>query len=268
MSVVSTLWVDRDFQGLSKTSDTAPNFRIRWNRWAATNDVFSSMRAWGMGDRGHAFAFEHINFDGRFAALNVGPGQSSWWSYFGSAFNDVVSSSLIIVREPNDIVVPLGQQVSSTFASMFDAQTAGTALKRVGNPRVYGSFFPGHDASRIFMTIDQNLTVEISGWPDYDANVRYDVEFFLTGTKIHGRAKWSHVWVEAGIFSQTVYDRIAPRLHGAKGSLTSAVENQLRLFASRNFREVFLIPGPRPNMNQFGYFAKHDDDVCLAVVPA
>lgn len=266
MSVVCTLWVDRDFQGLSKTSNSG-NFRYFWNRWGATNDVFSSMRAWGQGNRGNAYAFEHINFDGRFAALNVNDGASSWWSYFGGAFNDVVSSSLIIAREPNEIVVPLGQQVASSFVSMFDAQTAGTRLSRVGGPRVYGTFFPGYDPSRLFMTIDQNLTVSIPSWPDYSANVKYDVEFFLSGTKLHGFARWSHVWVEAGIFSQSVFDRIAPGLHGGKAGLTSAIESQLALFSSRDFSDAYLLPGPQPDMNQFGFFAKHDDDVCLVVVP-
>ncbi|WP_345581508.1 hypothetical protein [Nonomuraea rosea] len=261
-----TLWVDRDFQGISKTS-VSENFRYYWNRWGATNDVFSSMRAWGQGHRGTAYAFEHINFDGRFAALNVNNGASSWWSYFGSAFNDVVSSSLIVAREPNDIVVPLRQQVAPTFASIFDAQTAGTQLSRVGDPRVYGTFFPGHDASRVFITIDQNLNVEISNWPDYSANVKYDVEFYLSGGKLHGYARWSRVWVESGLFSSRVHDRIAPRLHGAKGDITSAIESQLAVFSTRNFSSVYLLPGPQPDMNQFGFFARYDDDVCLAVVP-
>jgi hypothetical protein len=259
--------VDRDFRGLSKTSDSG-NFRYFWNRWAATNDVFSSMRAWGRGNRGNAYAFEHINFDGRFAALNVENGGSSWWSYFGGAFNDVTSSSLIIARAPNDVVVPLGRQVSSAFTRLFDAQTAGTRLSRRGGPRIYGSYFPGHDPAKVFMTINQNLKVSISGWPDYDANVRYDVEFFLRGAKLNGRAAWSHVWVEAGIFSQKVFDGIAPGLHGGKSGLTSAIQSQLAAFASRNFSDVYLLPGPRPDMSQFGFMAKHDDDICLAVVPA
>lgn len=144
MAVVATLWENRDFQGFSRTSNSG-NFRYFWNRWGATNDVFSSMRAWSMGSRGNAYAFEDINFDGRFAALNVGGAFSSaWWSYFGDAFNDRVSSSLIVAREPQAVEteVPLRQPVASQFASMFDAQTAGTQLSRDGDPRLYGTFFP------------------------------------------------------------------------------------------------------------------------------
>lgn len=74
---------------------------------------------------------------------------------------------------------------------------------------------------------------------------------------------WSHVSVESGIFSQRVHDRIAPRLHAAKSNLTSAIEAQLALFLNRVFSSVYLLPGPAPDMNQFGFFANHDDDVIL-----
>ena len=268
MSVMATLWEHRDFQGFSKTSNSG-NFRYFWNRWGATNDVFSSMRAWSLGHRGNAYAFEHINFDGRFAALNVGGAfTSSWWSYFGDSFNDKVSSSLIVAREPqaNEIEVPLRQQVASRFRALFDAQTAGTKLSRRGDPRVYGTFFPGYDISKVFATIDQDLTVQLDNWPDYDANVKYDIEFFLVNGRLRGVCQWSHVWVESGIFSGAVHDRIAPGLHGAKGQLTAAIQAQLDLFGSRVFRFVYLLPGPIPDMNQFGFFANHTDDVILVVV--
>jgi hypothetical protein len=99
MSVTSVLWEHKDFGGVSSTSDSG-TFRYFWNKYgSARNDTFSSMRAWAAGHRGNVYAFEHINFDGAFAALNVGGGFSSaWWSYFGDDFNDKVSSSLIVAR--------------------------------------------------------------------------------------------------------------------------------------------------------------------------
>ncbi|MEV2266283.1 hypothetical protein [Nonomuraea africana] len=261
------LFEHRDFRGFSRTIDNT-GFRYFWNRYGgAEHDAFSSMRLFGRGHVGHAYAFEHINHDGRFAALNANNPGDVFWSYFGDAFNDVVSSSLVVVRDQNEIVVPLRQQVASTFASMFDAMAAGTRIARVGAPRVYGTFFPSYDNTRIFLTINQNLTVRISGWPDYDANVKYDIEFFLAGAKLNGFARWSHVWVEAGLFSQQVFDRIKGPLHAGKANLTSAVQQQLRLFSGRNFRGVYILPGPRPNMSQFGFFGHSDQEVCLVAVP-
>ena len=265
MSVTATLWEHRDFRGFSKTTNV--KHRYRWNRWGATNDVFSSFRAWSIGDRGNAYAFEHIDFDGTFAALNVGGAfTSSWWSYFGF-LNDTISSSLVIAREPADreIEVPLKQQVSSQFKSLFDAETAGTQLRRRGEPRVYATLFPGYDIKRVFATINQDLTVVLENWSDYDANVRYDVEFYLANGRLRGYARWSHVWVEAGVFSDGVYDGIAPKLHAAKSKITTAIQSQLDLFGGRTFRDVYLLPGPRPDMDQFGFIARHDDEVVLVV---
>lgn len=290
MSVIATLWEHKDFGGQSFTSNSG-GFRYFWNRWGAHNDFFSSMRAWASGHRGNAYAFEHIDFTGRFAALNVGGAFSScWWSYFGSSFNDKVSSSLIVRREiaSRETEVALGSIVAAQFASLFDAKTAGKPISRNGEPRVYGTFFPGYDPNRVFATIDQNLTVQVRvpvkftipnpfgddividlgqfRWFDYDANVRYDIVFFVTNGQLHGRAAWSHVWVEGGPFSQRVHDGIAPDLHGAKTDITSAIENALALFRRRRFADAYLLPGPTPDMNQFGFFANFDDDVVLVAV--
>jgi hypothetical protein len=231
-----------------------------------------------MGHRGNAYAFEHSNFDGRFAALNVvSAGGSSWWSYIGDALNDKVSSSLIVARAPQaaETEVALRQQVASRFASLFDAETAGTQLSRSGDPRVYGTFFPDDDPTRIFATINQDLNVEINNWPDYDANVRYDIEFYLSSVgHLRGYARWSRVWVESGIFHDKVLGEIAPRLHAAKSKITSAIQAQLAAFSTSVFSAVYLLPGPVPDMslntdggpNQFGFVANYDDDLILVVV--
>jgi len=292
MSVITTLWEHKNFGGQSFTSNSA-GWRYFWNKWGAHNDFFSSMRAWSVGHRGNAYAFEHIDFSGRFAALNVGGAfTSSWWSYFGDAFNDKVSSSLIVAREPvnREIELQLGALVIPQFASLFDAKVAGKPVSRDGDPRVYATFFPDYDRDRVFATIDQRLKVQVRiplkvtipnsfgddieidlgqvRWSDYEARVRYDVGFFVDDGVLHGAAIWSHVWVEAGPFSQRVHDELAPELHGAKPSLTSAIEGALALFGGRRFADAYLLPGPAPNMNDAGFFANYDEDITLVLVNA
>jgi hypothetical protein len=288
MSVATTLWEHKNFEGQSFTSDSGA-FRYFWNTWGGHNDMFSSMRTWTNGHRGNAYAFEHINFAGRFAALNVGGAfTSSWWSYFGGAFNDKVSSSLIVAREPQQVEteVALRSLIVSQFSSLFDARVADKPVSRDGDPRVYATFFPSYDSGKVFATIDQNLKVQVRipikiempdpfgdidlgsfRWSDYAANVRYDILFFVSSDGVlHGNAWWSHVWVEAGPFSQKVHDELAPSLHGAKGDLTSAFESAMALVARRKFSAVYLLPGPVPDMSQAGFFAQYDDDVTLVAV--
>jgi hypothetical protein len=296
MSVTNTFWKDINFAGSTTSSDSGP-YRYFWNKYGSNeNDTFSSMRAWAAGHRGNVYAFEHINFDGAFAALNVGGKfSSSWWSYLGDAFNDKVSSSLIVARAPKEkeTEVALRANVTSQFINIFDTKTQGKPVSRSGDPRMYVTYFPAYDPDKAFATIEQALTVQVRiplktrikiwnpfgddyyieidlgqvRWSDYAAQVRYDILFFVgQDGKLHGQAWWSHVWVESGVFSQEVHDQLAPDLHGATGDLTAAIESALALLARKRIADVYLLPGRPPDMEQFGSMGRYDDDVTLVIV--
>jgi hypothetical protein len=255
------------------------------------------MRAWVAGHRGNVYAFEHINFDGAFAALNVGGKFSSaWWTYFGDDFNDKVSSLLIVARAPKSVEteVPLRSNVTSQFATIFDTKTQGKPVSRNGDPRMYATYFPSYDPDKAFATIDQALTVQVRiplktkftiwnpfgddweieidlgqiRWSDYAARVRYDISFFVSDGHLHGRASWVTVWVEAGPFSTQVHNELKPQLVEAATDVTAAIESALGLFARSRFADAYLLPGPPPDMDQAGFKARYDDDVTLVVVDA
>lgn len=293
MSVTATLWEHANFGGQSLTADSG-HFRYAWAKYgSAQNDFFSSARAWAAGNRGNVYFFEHINFMGRFAALNVGGAfSSSWWWYFGDGFNDRVSSTLTVARNAaeKETAVPLRGVVTSQFNSLFDARTAGKPVSRDGDSRMYATYFPDYDQDRAFATMDQNLTVQVRiplktkiwnpfgddweidlgqvRWSDYKAKVRYDILFSVAddGT-LQGAAWWSYVWVESGLFSKKVSDELAPDLHAAKKDITSAIQGQLALLnGRRKFVDAYLLPGGNPDMNTFGTKGSFDDDVTLVVV--
>ncbi len=296
MSVTSTLWEHANFGGFSATADTG-SWRYRWVKYgSAHNDEFSSMRAWANGNRGTAYAFEHTDFQGRYKSVNVGGAySSSWWTYFGGDFNDVVSSLLVVAREPSEreSEVQLGAIVRGQFASMFDAKTRGKPVSRDGDPRLYGTFFPAWDPSGVFVTVDQALTVQVRiplkkrikiwnpfgddfvievdlgevRWVDYRARVTYDIAFHVDSAgRLHGYARRSWVWVEGGVVSQQVLDDLAPPLHAAKPDLTAAIEGALQAFRRTTFRDVYVLPGARPDMSLAGETGRYDDDVTLVVV--
>jgi hypothetical protein len=296
MAVTCVFWEHINFGGATSTSDSG-QFRYYWNKYGSKNDTFSAMRAWSHGNRGNVYAFEHINFDGAFAALNVGGAfSSSWWAYLGDDFNDTVSSSLIVAREPQsaETEVPLRSNVASQFATIFDTKTRGKPVSRDGDTRVYATYFPSFDPDRAFATIDQALTVQVRiplkttvtiwnpfgddveididlgrlRWSDYNARVQYHVLFFVTDGRLHGRVEWVTVWVESGLLSQNVFDDLQPSLVEAAGDVTAAIESALALFARRRFKDVYLLPGPPPDMALAGYKGRYDDDVTLVVVAA
>ena len=70
----------------------------------------------------------------------------------------------------------------------------------------------------IFVSIEQDLNVELDWWPDYDAQVRYDIELVLTADgHIDGYVAWVYVWVEGGIFSGDIFDSLQPQLVAGAG---------------------------------------------------
>lgn len=297
MSVTATLWQHINFGGFSSTSDTA-NYRYYWNKYGSgQNDQFSSLRAWDNGNRGHIYAFENINFDGRFASLNVGGKYSSaWWSYVGDDFNDVISSTLLIARNGADqeTEVALGANVKGKFTSIFDDKTMGKPVSRDGDPQIFATYFPSYDPTKAFASIKQALNVQVRiplktrikiwnpfgddyyitidlgevRWVDYMASIQYDIYFHVDNGVLHGESAWATVWVESGLVHQQVYDDLAPPLIDAAQDLTNAIEAALALFSNRRFSDAYLIPGNRPDLDLAGQKGSYDDDVVLVVVAA
>lgn len=301
MSITATLYHLINFGGFSVTADSG-NVRYHWNKYGSTynwnigsaHNQFSSMWAFDNGNRGSVYAFEHIDFNGRFASLNVGGKFSSaWWSWLGSDFN-VISSLLIVARAPQDreSEVALRDQVTSQFTAIFDQKVKGKPVSRSGNPRMYATFFPSYDPDKVFATIEQKLTVQVRiplktrikiwnpfgkdiyitidlgkvRWSDYTAWVQYDIRFFLNNGILQGVANWARVTVEPGPLSQMVYDDLAPPLFDAMKDFTAAVQSALQLFSRQQFAGVYLLPGRPPNMDLAGQKGNYDDDVTLVVV--
>jgi hypothetical protein len=287
MSIVTTLWEHIDFGGVSVTSNSFGS-RYCWTKYGAHNDLFSSMRAWSTGDRGNIYAFEDIDFDGRFASLNVGGNSSAWWSYFGDDFNDVVSSSLIIRRDPiqKETEVALRSPIVSQFTTIFDRKTADKPISRSGEPRIYATYFPPSDPREAFVTIEQEMTVDVpipirfAIWNPFgddlpigpknlrhEAWVRYYIHFFVRDGVLFGEA--TRCWVRVrGLIPGVVLGQLLPQMSEAMSDITAAIQSALGLFARGRYTEAYLLPGAPPDMNQAGQMGRYDDDVTLVVVAA
>ena len=217
-------------------------------------------------------------------------------SYFGSDFNDKVSSALIIARAPKgaETEVALGRNVTSQFTTIFDSKTKGKPVSRNGDPRVFATYFPSYDPGNAFASVEQALTVQVRiplkttikiwnpfgddweieidlgqvRWSDYAASVRYDISFFVKDGRLHGQVSWVTVWVEGGAFSKQVFNELQPELVAAAADVTSAIEGALALFSRSKFSDAYLLPGSPPDMDLAGVKGRYDDDVTLVVVAA
>lgn len=285
MSVFVTLWEHANFGGFPWSLDSG-GYRYRGFKFGkAENDKFSSMRAWDAGNRGNVFAFEHRDFNGRFAALNVGGGYSSaWWSYFGSAFNDAVSSVLVVSRAKKDqeIEFTIKEQVTAIFTNLFNAYVVEIGdwlseredppqVDSRGGPTVYPNFFPSHDKKNVFVRLEHQVRVTpdsffgYQAYNSYDATVRFDLSFKSEGGKVRAEVGWYWVDVEAGQYSKLIADDLAKGFGPMCADLAASVESALRLSSYIKTVDAYLLPGRPPDMSTVGNFGVSDNDITLVI---
>jgi hypothetical protein len=286
MSVLVTFWEHINFVGFQVSWDSKNYRYYSVNYGTAHNDEFSSMRAWDAGNRGNVYAFEHANYRGRYACLNVGGGYSSAWYYnFGSAFNDVVSSSIIVAREPKlrETEIALKGSLKSQFERVFgyyidyidgvySDREDHPRIERMGNAVIFPNFFPHYNSKSVFVRIEHNLRVTPSSFFGYLAansyvcTVKFDVQFSVQTNKIHADVSWFWVEVESGQFSQMIANDLVDYFGPMVQSLGAAVTNSLQMYSNIEAVDAYLLPGGPPDMDQAAAMGNFDDDITLVIV--
>ncbi len=252
MSVHAEFYKDKNFGGAVDTFDS--NSRYFWIKFGSSfkNEISSfRARAYG-GFNGNVYGMTDGNFLGKYISLNIAENTTSWWSYVGGALNDDIESVLLINRNKNELVLELKSYIIPDFISGMDDKLRGTQVSRRGDPRIFTTFWPGYDPSKIFVSIEQDLHVAIDWWPDYDAQVRYDIYLYLDNKgHVNGYVAWVYVWVEGGVFSGKIYNDLQPKLFAGASTITEKIQAKLSLFSSVNFNGLYLLPGPQPS-SSFG----------------
>lgn len=273
MSVFAEFFKHSNFNGYSESFTLNNNWRYWWIKFGSKlrNEITSFRANAYAGYNGNVYGFTSNDFLGDFASLNMSEGWTCWWSNVGSKLNDDIESALLINRSKSELVLELKDQISGPFKTKLDAKLAGTQAKRKGEPRVYSVFWPSFDPSRKFVRIEQDLTVELDWWPDYDARIRYDVYLYLSsGGKVKGYVAWAHTWVEGGIFSGDIKDELHPKVVDGASELTKELQSRLDLLSFFTFSRLYLLPGSQPPMpppsSNFGRIGNAKDNSTLALV--
>jgi hypothetical protein len=276
MTVISQFYQHANFAGHAETFTTFTGSRWHWIKFgSALRNRVSSLRSNVVSRRAaNVYGFTNNNFTGAFASLNVPTGWTCWWSYVGGALNDDIESALILRRDAKEMVQALKALIVPDFKTQFDAQAAGTQARRNGDPVVYGVFFPSYDPGSMLVRIEQNLTIELDCWWDYDARVRFDIQFRLIGNQLDAYCKWFWVWVEGGVFSGRIFDELEPRMRDACAVLTTKLREKLALInlgaalAGYRFGSVYILPGSPPSFppgGPFGRIGNSREDCCLVL---
>lgn len=269
MAVFAEFYKHINFGVPVETFNLSNEWRYRWIRFGSTlRNEISSLRANAYaGTNGNVYAFTQRNFLGNYASLNMANGWTSWWSYVGDARNDDIESAIMVNRNASgELVISLREQIAPEFIEQLDARLRGTQVSRRGDPRIYTLFWPGHDPGSIFVSIEQDLNVALDWWPDYDAQVRYDIRLYLTADgRLDGYVAWVYVWVEGGIFSGDIFNSLRPQLVAGAAVLTEALRAKLAVFGSFRFRDLYLLPGPPPSAS-FGDLRNAKDGSTLVLI--
>jgi hypothetical protein len=269
MAVFSQFYKHSNFGAPVESFDLQNGWRYQWIQFGSTlGDEISSLRATAHGGSpGNVYGFTERSYLGNYAGLNMNSGSTSWWSYVGSGLNDDIEAAIVVNRNASgELVINLRDQIQQEFINQFDAAVSGTQASRKDNPRIFTLFWPAHDPGRIFLSIEQDINVAIDWWPDYDAQVRYDVVVYLTSQRtVDAYVAWVYVWVEGGVFSSRVYNALQPKLVAGATTLTNALRARLALLSGFRFWDLYMLPGPPPS-SSFGDIRNAKEGSTLVLV--
>ncbi len=276
MAVFAEFFEHQNFGGRREQFTLSNSWRYWWIKFGSglANEVTSLRANASSGFNGNVYGFTSRDFLGKYAALNMAEGWTCWWSNVGG-LNDDIESALLINRNKLEVVMALKDQIAPDFAAEFDAQAKGQKVHRRGDPRVYAVYFPSFDPGATFVRIEQDLTVELDCWWDYEAQVRFDIRLGLTGNQVNAWVAWTHTWVESGVFSGQISSQLHPKMVAAAGNLNQKLADKLALLnfgialAGYQLGQVYLLPGRQaafpPPSSRFGHQGTATEDCCVAI---
>jgi len=249
MSVHAEFFKGHHLTGSVFTHTQNNSHRYFWVKFGKHfRNQISSMRAHAFNGSGaNVYGMSESNFLGKFVSLNVKNNNTNSWNFVGDAIDNDIKSALLIRRSANEVTIELKKQIIPDFIKGFDKRAKGTKLSRIGEPKVFATFFPSYDPHKSFVSIEQHLNVQLDNWPDYNALVRYDIWIHLNEfNNIRGHVAKTYVWVEGGAFTHQVFKAISPPLADAWLDITDQVKEKLEPFDNVVFKDVYLLPGPAP----------------------
>jgi hypothetical protein len=171
-------------------------------------------------------------------------------SFSAHGFNDQARSMLLVAarKDTDEVRVSFRDIFLAKWKQVIDGELSGSQAKRNGDPLLTWELWPtgiSHlSPSQRYLKIHQRLRIEIDWWPDYDASITYHVRLYLDGAgKLKGYvARWAY-WVEGGVKSGAIADKLEPKVIAGMGTLNDELATQLGLLAGFSFEDLYYLPG-------------------------
>ena len=194
------------------------------------------------------FGFYSVgDFGGEFRqVVTAKNGAPNFVNMTNSNFNDRTRSIILVntSRGP-EFRVSFRDQFLDTWNQTLDAQL-GSDASRKGDPLMTWAAFPEGvsylSSDQIYLQISQSLNINIDWWPDYDASITYHLYLYLDGAKkLQGHCQRWSAWVEGGIKSDGIMDRLWPKVVSGVTTLNNKLKDAFSKLPA--FKDFYYLPG-------------------------
>lgn len=254
------------YNGRSYFLNHSPGYVYRYVSWIGStyNDIISSLYVGTSAtDRGEMIIFEHKNMVGRFARFQGTPGSTVWTNYVGGYMNDRTSSILAVRRfnPEKEFVISLGSLGLRSQIAEYAGSVPNISLR--GNPVITWDMWPSFSPSRRYVYLKIPVRVDVPNWWDYDAEIRYWIYLYVNGAGALGAyVDYYGCWVESGVKSGSIADRIMEALPATIGRVNSELGSAISLVSPLlgPLERQYFLPGTA------GSTGHTEDDVTLVLV--
>ena len=265
-SIGSRFYQHANYHGWSFYVDHAPGwvYRLLTSVGSSYNDAISSLYVTvSAGDRGEAILFEHGRFVGRYARFPGTPGTTAWTGYVGGFINDRTSSILAVRRFSPEREVPIALGSLGLRGQVEEYMAGIDRISLRGAPVITWDMWPEFSPSRRYIYLRIPVRVDVPYWFDYDAEIRYWIYLYVDGAGgLHGYTDWYGCWVEGGVKSGSIADRIMSELPSTLGAIDTRLAGAFSLVTPLvgPLERQYFLPG------KVGATGHTDDDVTVVLV--
>lgn len=257
MTLWTRLYEHTDYRGRSTfgslssspSSNTYLQISKSWLDGQNLNDRISSLEfgASGFEKGGHLILFQHAGCKGRYARFDAKPGATvSRPNLTAQSFNDIASSVLIVRKHAREMPpMALGGMGTPTLREQIAAEVAATPnLSMRGTAVITWDMWPSFAPTQTFVHVAIPVVVDVPHWFDYDAEIRLWIHLYVDGAgKVRGYVAYYGAWVEGGVLTGKILDRLMNEIPGAIASINARIASALSLVAAFTFVGLYYLPG-------------------------
>jgi len=239
------------FASLPQISPPTTYLRISktWLSNVSLHDRISSLRLGASNNEqgGRVILFQHDRYRGRYATFDANRNSTSQIPNLQAPnFNDITSSALIVRRHTGELPpIPIGALGRPGIRERIRDQIDDIPrLRPRGEPIITWDMWPAHAPSQKFIYVRIPVRVDVPNWFDYDAEIRLWLYLYVNSAgRARGYVAWYGCWVEGGVLSEKIKDRLMDEIPGALGDVQLMLNEAISNLDAFDLVGLYYLPG-------------------------